>query len=136
MVRKPADVADINGTQSTLLALALLANTNYGFWMFLSTAGAANTAQQFQLHAMAAGAAVQIVDGHGFTNGAATQAIRVAATGANFISSFPGAGGGSWTIWGVVTIGVNATTLQVDVVDTGVTNSVKGGSLLSAWVVT
>lgn len=128
-IRLASPTASINGTTSTLLALPLSASTNYKFkcWMKVTPSGAEN----FQIHALAVGAAV-VLTGGGYWNpaGAWTGAAHNTAVTTNLLVASPGAANSEVLFEGIVTVGVNATTLQFDVTDTGTTTSIQTGSWL------
>lgn len=138
--RLTADVTSINGTTSSGLTVALAANTNYIFRAYISYyVGASTPGINWQIHALAAGAALVVVTG---TTGLVGQ---LAATSnmdeyghatAVTTSIFPNSNNGTTTVYynvqlyGTITVGANATTLQIDLVDTVATDTVKAGSFI------
>jgi hypothetical protein len=144
VMRLASDTQSINGTQSTGLTLPLAANTNYAFKAHLAVSLQINAANglNFQIHALAAGAALVRahalgIAGSGVGNYYASGGVSAVTT--NILAVAMNTGGnavnGLVIIEGVITVGGTAATLQIDMVDTVTTEYVRAGSSLEAWVV-
>lgn len=137
-VRTTADLPSISGTQSTGLSVPLKANTNYFFEVWLWHLQGVATGTTYSVHSLAAGAALVVAAQDGDSNTSAFQAapIPVNATGAKFAQPNLGNTAQSMMhVWGIITVGINATTLQIDSTDTGTTQVLKAGSVLKVSVI-
>lgn len=138
--RLTTDTLSINGTVSTGLSVPLAANTNYAFKLHLYCAGtgdgfATGAGFQLQIHALAAGASLINVNGFMIIANAVSK-VRITAVTTNFGGVLSNTGGTPVEVTGIITVGANATTLQIDMVDnaTGVTggDATKAGSWIEA----
>ncbi len=130
-MRISADVASINGTKDTTVKAALLANHKYLFMFKLYTrGGAAAPASNYQIHALAAGAALDWAEGVETKNGTITGTGTATAVTTNIFNANATSPTTDYQVfvWGSVTVGANATTIQLDIVDTTANMTVKIGS--------
>lgn len=138
--RLTSDTPGINGTTSTGLTVALLANTNYVFKYFILYDDTNRTITNYQIHALAAGASLIWVSGRAPSTIANNpdKTKTVAAVTTNILSSIISTGPPDLAEFeGLITVGANATTLQLDGVATNTTDKIaKAGSWVEVATVT
>lgn len=136
-VRLTVNTPSINGTTSTGLVIALLANTNYVFSARVHTVGGGTATANYQVHALAGGAAL----GPGYYDLLDLTTSIFTANGLLPAVTTSFGGGGNNTndymliVEGIVTVGATPTNLQLDVVSTATDNNTKAGSWMEAKVV-
>ena len=119
-----------NGTgtpASTTLTMPLAPNATYAFQASLYFT-CSTSSVNVQLHAMAAGAAVVFVN----DSNAAAGDLAVTSTGANIMTTAKTGANCAAFIYGLITVGTTATTLQIDFLDplTTGTTTAKANSWL------
>lgn len=140
--RLTSPTATASGTKSTGLTISLLASTNYAFEAYLDfaspTSGTSTT--DFQIHALASGAALVVVEATCHHTGTTVLADDIAGIATAVTSNIlPTVLVNSLTYYctfsGVVTVGTTPTTLQLDVVAAATSGSVASGSFMVAQVI-
>jgi hypothetical protein len=137
IARLASDTTSINGTESSGLSIPLSANANYSFKAYLFVKSNSSTPRiNFQVHALASGAALLYVAALPFASGTAFSSSLglVTAVTTDILQNYLAALDDSWAIiiFGFITVGSTATTLQLDLKDTQTGDAVKAGSTLEA----
>lgn len=134
-LRLTGNTSGSNGTKSTGLTWSLAASTNYCFKGFLTVTTGAAATLNFQIHALASGAALEVIEATAINNGALSTSSSktgiISAVTTNIFASSLAAGTTYYIIMtGVITVGTTLTTLQLDMVDTVTTSTVNAGSFI------
>lgn len=138
IARLSSDTTSINGTESSGLSIPLAANANYSFRAYLYVkSGSGSPSINFQIHALASGAALLYVAAFPWSSGGPANSSYngfVTAVTTDILLNYLGAIGQAWMVilFGFITVGSTATTLQLDLKDTQTGDAVKAGSTLEA----
>jgi hypothetical protein len=135
--RLTSDTPSVNGTTSSGLTISLAANTNYVFKGFLYVTTGATSGVNFQIHALASGAALVVFELTAHHAGITVLADDIAGVTTTVTTGVLGTTlVASLTYYcilsGTITVGANATTLQLDFVSTAALSNVKAGSFIEA----